>query len=96
MCVGVHISFCSSLPVCLQGLTLVVRQSGSEGFDADGRYTLHPGSLPQGLTSLKCRGFWWQRPAGFEPWGPWLGWECMPAGLKQLVVDCEAPLLHAG
>jgi hypothetical protein len=84
------------LPSSLQGLTLIVRQSGSSDFDGDGSYTLHPWSLPQGLTSLKFRGFWWQRPCEVEPWSPWFGWERLPAGLKQLELDAEAPLVGAG
>lgn len=84
------------LPPSLQGLTLVVWQGASLPFDADGSYTLSPGCFPQGLTSLKCRGFCWERPGEVEPWSPWFGWEFLPAGLRQLELDAEAPCLGVG
>lgn len=84
------------LPSTLQGLTIVARQSASQDFDADGVYTLSPGCFPKGLTSLKCRGFCWQRPGEVEPWSPWFGWENFPSGLQQLELEAEAPCVGAG
>jgi hypothetical protein len=84
------------LPDTLQGLTLVARQSDPGGSDSNERYTLHPGGLPEGLTSLKCRGFAWERPHSFDPWGLWVGWELLPAGLRCLELDVEGPLPNAG
>lgn len=84
------------LPTSLQGLTLVARQSDYMGSDRDGRYNLHPDALPKGLTSLKCRGFFWERPHNIDPWSLWVGWELLPAGLRRLELDVEGALPNAG
>lgn len=84
------------LPATLQGLTIVARQPGIQSVDTDGLYRAHTGCFPQGLTSLKCRGFWWQRPEQVEPWSPWFGWELLPQGLKQLEADAELAMPGGG
>jgi hypothetical protein len=85
-----------TLPSSLQGLTLVARQSDSQGTDRNGRYVLHPDGLPKGLTSLKSRGFFWERPHAMDPWSLWVGWELLPAGLRRLELDVEGALPDAG
>lgn len=77
------------LPPELQGLTIIAAQ-GDDAMDRMGIYTLHPHALPKSLTSLRCRGFSWERPADEVVWHDlelWIGWHLLPPGLKRLELD---------
>lgn len=78
------------LPATLQDLTIVARLHEDLG-DTDGRYILHPGALPSGLTSLKLRGVLWeeedQQATGTEPWHPLRDLSLLPSGLRALELD---------